>query len=267
MYGNSKKYNIFLFCRLHFFVYTISMSLLEEDNLTVEEAEQMTGHTVKHENEKHRSSFLAVLLAVFAVLFVTSVFITQIYLTPMVVIGKSMQPTINAKYQEIVVNGQTQHKYTDTIYLRAKSTYNRGEIVVANVQSYKQEENADYYIKRVIALPGETVQLIPQTTGSNMYVVQITDTNGNTYLLNETYLSEPMQIVIDISAYPWYTKVIEEGITLEKDQYYLLGDNRKVSEDSRFLGPISVTHITGHVVLHVPYGRTLFYAILQKIFG
>lgn len=243
------------------------MSLLEEDNLTVDEAEQLVGHTIKHENEKHRSSFLAILLAVFAVMFVASIFVTQILLTPMVVIGKSMQPTINAKYEEVVVNGQTQYKYTDTVYLREKNSYSRGDIVVANVQTYKQEKNVDYYIKRVIALPGETIRLVETEKNSQIYVAQITTTSGETFILQETYLEEPMYILIDISSYPWYTKVVNEGITLQDKEYYLMGDNRKVSEDSRYLGPIKKADIVGHVVLHVPYGRTLFYAIIQKIFG
>ena len=76
---------------------------------------------------------------------------------------------------------------------------------------YKYEENT-YYIKRIIGLPGETVQVI----------------DGYTYINGE-------QLVGDI----YGTEVMEaagiaaEPITLGEDEYFVLGDNRNHSSDSR----------------------------------
>ena len=45
--------------------------------------------------------------------------------------------------------------------------------------------------------------------------------------------------------------VASTPITLGEDEYFVLGDNRKVSLDSRELGPIKEKNIAGHVVLRI----------------
>ena len=86
-------------------------------------------------------------------------------------------------------------------------------------------------MKRIIGLPGETVQII----GNQIYI------DGT--LLSESYGKNPM------------TKagIALKGITLGEDEYFVLGDNRAVSADSRQanIGAVKKEEIEGVVVLRV----------------
>lgn len=83
----------------------------------------------------------------------------------------------------------------------------RYEIIVF---PYKYEENT-YYIKRIIGLPGETVQI----KDGCVYI------DGK--LLGEKYGAEVMD----------EPGIAEEPISLGEDEYFVLGDNRNHSSDSR----------------------------------
>ncbi len=112
------------------------------------------------------------------------------------VIGSSMVPTLEDGNQLI----------TDKITYRFRDPQ-RFEIVV-----FPHGENNEYYIKRVIGLPGETVRIDPDGV---IYI------NGS--VLEENYGYGRTQ-----------QQELTEEITLGEDEYFVLGDNREVSLDSRY---------------------------------
>lgn len=76
------------------------------------------------------------------------------------------------------------------------------------------DDRSQYFIKRVIGLPGETVEIIDGD-------VYVTNTDGEEMLLDETYLPEDAHGTFG----PY---------TVPDDCYFMLGDNRNWSKDSRF---------------------------------
>lgn len=110
--------------------------------------------------------------------------------------GQSMETTLSDGDQLIV----------DKISYRFRDP-KRYDIVVF---PYHYEKNT-YYIKRIIGMPGETVQIVD----SLVYI------NGQP--LNEHYGNEIIE----------NPGIAEEPITLGADEYFVMGDNRNNSQDSR----------------------------------
>ena len=133
------------------------------------------------------------------------------------VIGVSMEPALyNA--QEVLV---------DRFSYKLLSP-KRGDIVAFLPNGNK---NSHYYLKRVVGLPGETVQII----GGYVYIDGI--------LLEE---DESYDKIADPG-------IAEVQITLGIDEYFVLGDNRNNSEDSRSgnIGAVKKDNITGKAWFHL----------------
>ena len=110
--------------------------------------------------------------------------------------GSSMETTLSDKDQ-LIVDKMT-YRFRDP---------KRYDIVVF---PYQYQDNT-YYIKRIIGLPGETVQIL----------------SGMVYIdgmrLDEHYGNEMME----------NPGIAEEPLTLDENEYFVLGDNRNNSSDSR----------------------------------
>lgn len=97
-------------------------------------------------------------------------------------------------------------------------------------------DSDDYYIKRVIGLPGETIQI----KGNDIYI------NGKK--LEEHFGKDPMT----------ESGIAAEPLKLGDDEFFVLGDNREISEDSRYesVGPVKRKNIDGRAVLRIyPFSK------------
>jgi signal peptidase I len=131
------------------------------------------------------------------------------FATPAIVEGSSMQPTLYDNNVVIMEKHIKEIKHGDVIVFDAKPIDDR------------------YYIKRVIGLPGDTIEI------KNGIVYVNNNKISENYLKSGT-VTEPNMI----------THVPE-------NEYFVLGDNREVSEDSRFIGTISVEKVKGLVYFKV----------------
>lgn len=135
---------------------------------------------------------------------------------PFIVRGASMEP--NFHNREYLVIDEL------TYFLREPE---RGEVVV-----FRYPLNAsEYFIKRVIGLPDETVEI----KDSSVVVINADHPDG--FKLEEPYLADGLQF--------WGS----DRFTLKPDEYLVLGDNRPFSSDSRSWGALERKFITGRAFL------------------
>lgn len=139
------------------------------------------------------------------------------FIQPHQVSGLSMYPNFHDK----------EYILTDKITYRF-SKPQRGDVIVFHAPKSAQcpDGTGCDFIKRLIGLPGDTIQLTD-------HVFSI---NGKK--LQETYI--PPENVTNTSNY-----LHDTPITLQDDEYFVVGDNRPHSSDSRVWGPISFEEIVG----------------------
>ena len=120
------------------------------------------------------------------------------------------------------------HEYLiiDEISYRFKDPQ-RGEIIVFKYPKNPQE----YFIKRIVGLPGEAVKI----KDGKVTVYNAESSEG--FTLKEPYLDENTKTY----------STNEEMVFLEEDEYFVLGDNRVSSKDSRSFGPVNTSFIIGKV--------------------
>ena len=138
------------------------------------------------------------------------------------VVGQSMAETLNSG-DEILVN-RFIYKVTDP---------KPNDLVVFLPNG---NEKSHYYVKRVIAVPGDTVQI----------------KNGAVYVNGELFKEEAEVASIEDAG------LAAEEITLGDDEYFVLGDNRNNSEDSRYanIGNIKKDYMIGKAWFRVaPLGK------------
>ena len=150
------------------------------------------------------------------------------FFKPIIIQQESMQPNF----------------YSGDYVITSRQAYNlfgepqRGDVIVFKTQMYDDNGKAKNLIKRIIGVPGDTVEII------DGYVYL----NGE--LIEEEYIAEQ-----GVSGNM-------EAVTVAEGQLFAMGDNRSVSMDSRnpSVGPIDQDTIIGKVVVRVyPFSQFKFF--------
>ncbi|MFZ5364850.1 MAG: signal peptidase I [Patescibacteria group bacterium] len=154
---------------------------------------------------------------------------------PFYVKGASMEP--NLYDHEYLIIDEISYRFNGP---------ERGDIVVFKYPL----DQSQYFIKRVIGLPGEKVEV-----KDGMIYIYSTDQEGTArkYVLNETGYLDP-----SIKTYG------NHAFTLAADEYFMLGDNRTQSLDSRTFGPVYRDLIMGKVWLRGwPFNRAMVFSEVE----
>lgn len=156
--------------------------------------------------------FLQSIVVILAIMVMVYLFI----MSPQEISGASMEP--NFHNGEYILTNKIEYKLHEP---------QRGDVVI-----FKSPRNPDIdYIKRVIALPGEQVRVSRDTIYINdkplleSYIPSTTNTYGG------SFLTENQEFVVP------------------KDKYFVLGDNRQHSSDSREFGPVGKEEFIGKALL------------------
>lgn len=126
-------------------------------------------------------------------------------------------------------------------------TFENGEYLIVDQLSYRFEEPkresvivfkypkdvSKFFIKRIIGLPGETVEI----SGTKVTIKNAEHPDG--VVLNEPYVAVN------------HEKQDSMTVTLKADEYFVMGDNRMGSSDSRTWGPVNTKLITGRPLMRL----------------
>lgn len=133
--------------------------------------------------------------------------------------------------------------------------YQRGDVII-----HATDKKGVVYVKRIVALPGEKVEIMQQQDGATHIFI-------NDKMLNEPYIK-------DVYGSPKLSSMPHTSMVVPDDSYYVVGDNRGNSFDSRYYGAIHRDLIKGKVS-HIWYPlnrrqafilpKYSFYETIEKI--
>lgn len=176
--------------------------------------------------------FILEIIKVFVLALVIIIPIRVFLFQPFFVQGASMEP--NFENSEYLIVNELGYKETD-IKIGSQNIFDVKpfkEISRQTVIVFRYPKNpSQYFIKRVIGLPGEKLEI------KDGKVIIYNSENPNGFVLDESaYLSN-------------FVKTNGNGVyVLKNNEYFVMGDNRMFSSDSRSWGPIQKSDVIGKVL-------------------
>jgi len=164
---------------------------------------------------KNESFELIKTLIIFCLIyFVTKGYIAQ----PFLVKGRSMEQTLSDG--DYLIVDQLTYNFTAP---------KRFEVVVFHTEFIPGGSGGEYYIKRVIGVPGDRVVI------KEGKVILYENNSDTATILDEKYIIDGLKTIAKEPV----------DVVLQDNQYFVLGDNRGNSSDSRFWGPVDKSYIVG----------------------
>ena len=158
-------------------------------------------------------------LILFAVLVMVIVLPIRLFIAkPFIVSGTSMFPTFDTWHYLII--DQISYRFNEP---------ERGDVIVFRFP----QDPSRFFIKRIIGLPGEKVVL----SGNTVTIFNDESTEG--FVLDEPYVSDENK------------KASNSVSNLGDNEYFVMGDNRAASSDSRYWGPLEDNRITGRAFVRL----------------
>lgn len=179
-----------------------------------EEAELKQGHDAQQHSRHEAFIFIWETVKIVIISLAIIVPIRYFIVQPFFVKGASMEPTFEDN--NYILIDEISYRFRDP---------EREEVVVFRFP----EDRKQFFIKRIVGMPGETVEI------KNDKVIIHNKQNPSGFTLNETYLDKGQHTMGDMR------------IKLDQNEYFVLGDNRLRSSDSRRWGPLNRSLITGRV--------------------
>ena len=195
-----------------------------------------------------------VILLFIAIYVFVSYIMPTFLILPVNVLGTSMEPTLYEN-DKVILYKQGQINYGDIIVLYAPDV-NGGEDI----------------IKRVMGLPGDTVWFEKETeNGDTKYIFHRQHTENG--MIIETVIEDEYYVNKDkYGNIIYYSNDNADNVykpnqkyTLNNDEYFVLGDNRSVSQDSRYntVGKVQKEQIIGKALLIIRDGKI---SLFEKVY-
>ncbi len=199
----------------------------------------------------HIAFFVATVIAL-----ITAVLACIYIRTP--VLGPSMQPTINNEWTQ-------DNNFQDVVLINRVKKGERGDVIVIN---HSEETGSKYVIKRLVALGGEYVSVVPILDESNnptgkyqILIIKEGETTPQVFNDGITEMTETYNRFNQLKNNPKYSFAKfgnNDYLYIEKDHIFYLGDNRNISQDCSSYGPVEASKVVGKVVLVIKHDQSVF---------